>query len=196
MSVITLTDERIITYFNANPALNAEKIMNMVIDMLENINNDFTQNLSAKMIANMANQIKLLDGKLDQVSTHTQNITNIISILQSQKESLLGDIRMVMKNNTSDYTKEISSIVKENNTLFITTMKDKLLTITNPDLREKIQSDISKSLESVKRDVDKLLQQKINDINIKIYMENMNLFVQIKSHIQSLFPICFYSEYR
>ena len=51
----------------------------MVIDMLENINNDFTQNLSAKMIANMANQIKLLDGKLDQVSTHTQNITNIIS---------------------------------------------------------------------------------------------------------------------
>ncbi len=187
MSVITLADERIITYFNANPALNAEKIMNMVIDMLENINNDFTQNLSAKMIANMANQIKLLDGKLDQVSTHTQNITNIISILQSQKESLLGDIRMVMKNNTSDYTKEISSIVKENNTLFITTMKDKLLTITNPDLREKIQSDISKSLESVKRDVDKLLQQKINDASIYekvLHGKYESICTELKSHIQ------------
>ena len=52
---------------------------------------------------------------------------------------------MVMKNNSNDYTKDMAGIVKENNTLFISTMKDKLLTITNPDLREKIQNDMTKN---------------------------------------------------
>ena len=92
---------------------------------------------------------------MDQVNAHTQNINTIISILQNQKESMVNDIRMVMQNNSNDYTKDMVGIVKENNELFITTMKDKLLTITNPDLREKIQNDMTKCLETIKIDTNK-----------------------------------------
>ena len=135
----------------------------MVIDLLENINSDIKEDLSAKMISNIANQLKCLEGKVDQVNTHTQHINTIISILQNQKETMVNDIRMVMQNNSNDYTKDMAGIVKENNELFISTMKDKLLTITNPDLREKIQNDMAKCLETIKTDTNKLLQQNEKD---------------------------------
>ena len=92
MSIITLTDERIVTYFDNNPSLSPEKVMNMVIDMLENINNDFTESLSAKMISNIANQVKMLDSKLENVNSQTQNITSVMTLLQNQKESMIADI--------------------------------------------------------------------------------------------------------
>lgn len=187
MDSIIIKDERIVTYFNANPALNVEKILNSVIDMLEKTNNELSEDLSAKMISNIANQIKVMDGKLENVTNHTQNITNIISILQKQKDTILEDIRMIIKNNKHDNTKEITTVLKENNQLVITNMKDKLLTITNPDLREKIQSDLSKSLENVKRDIDKLLQQNIHDENIyEKLLENkyQSICTELKSHIQ------------
>ena len=58
--------------------------------------------LNAKMISNIANQLKCLEGKVDQVNTHTQHINTIISILQNQKETMVNDIRMVMQNNSKD----------------------------------------------------------------------------------------------
>ena len=85
MSSITLNDERIVTYFANNPTLDPEKVMNMVIDMLENIKNDYTENLSATMISNIANQVKLLDSKIEKVDIQTQNITSVINMLQNQK---------------------------------------------------------------------------------------------------------------
>jgi len=109
MSIITLTDERIVTYFDNNPSLSPEKVMNMVIDMLENINNDFTESLSAKMISNIANQVKMLDSKLENVNSQTQNITSVMTLLQNQKESMIADIRMVLKNNNNDYTKDVNN---------------------------------------------------------------------------------------
>lgn len=187
MSVITLTDERIITYFKENPSLSPEKLLNMVIDMLENINSDIKEDLSAKMISNIANQLKLLEGKVDQVNAHTQNINAIISILQNQKESMVNDIRMVMQNNSNDYTKDMVGIVKENNALFISTMKDKLLTITNPDLREKIQNDMTKCLETIKTDTSKLLQQNEKDGSVyeKLLIAKYDsMCKELKSHIQ------------
>ena len=163
MSIITLTDERIVTYFDNNPSLSPEKVMNMVIDMLENINNDFTESLSAKMISNIANQVKMLDSKLENVNSQTQNITSVMTLLQNQKESMITDIRMVLKNNNNDYTKDVNAIIKENNGLFISNMQDKLTTITNPDLREKIQSDMNKCIETIKNDTTKLLNNNEKD---------------------------------
>ena len=79
MSIITISDERIVTYFDNNPSLNIEKVMNMVIDMLENINNDFTESLSAKMISNIANQVKMLDSKINNAGPVMNMMVAIIN---------------------------------------------------------------------------------------------------------------------
>tara|TARA_B100001094_G_scaffold48008_1_gene43345 strand:+ start:102 stop:1451 length:1350 start_codon:yes stop_codon:yes gene_type:complete len=187
MSSITLSDERIVTYFANNPTLDPEKVMNIVIDMLENIKNDYTENLSAKMISNIANQVKLLDSKIEKVDTQTQNITSVINLLQNQKESILTDMRMVLNNNTNDYTKGITSIIKDNNGLFISNMQDKLTNITNPDLREKIQSDMNKCLETIKNDMNKLVNDNEKDASIyeNIFITKYDsMCKELKTHIQ------------
>lgn len=187
MSSITITDERIVTYFADNPTLEPEKIMNMVIDMLENINNDYTENLSAKMISNIANQVKMLDSKIENVNKHTQNITSVITLLQNQKESIISDIRMLLNNNNNDYTKDVTSIIKENNGLFISNMQDKLTNITNPDLREKIESDMKKCIETIKNDTNKLVMQNEKDSSVyeKLLVSKYDsMCKELKTHIQ------------
>ena len=187
MSIITLTDERIVTYFDNNPSLSPEKVMNMVIDMLENINNDFTESLSAKMISNIANQVKILDSKIENVNSQTQNITSVMTLLQNQKESMIADIRMVLQNNNNDYTKDVTTIIKENNGLFISNMQDKLTTITNPDLREKIQSDVSKCIETIKNDTTELLNNNEKDGSVYetlLISKYDSMCKELKTHIQ------------
>ena len=187
MNVITLEDEKIVTYFNNNPLLCPEKVMNMIIDMLENVNNNYTETLSSKMISNIANQVKLLDNKLDKVYNNTEQISNIISLVQSQRDNIISDVRMILKNNNTDYSKEINSLIKDNNGLFISNMQDKLLTITNPDLREKIEIDINKSIKNIKKDINELikLNEKDSSVYEKLFSSNYDFMCkEIKNHIQ------------
>ena len=155
--------------------------------MLENINNDYTENLSAKMISNIANQVKMLDSKIENVNKHTQNITSVITLLQNQKESIISDIRMVLNNNNNDYTKDVTSIIKENNGLFISNMQDKLTNITNPDLREKIESDMKQCIETIKNDTNKLVMQNEKDSSVyeKLLVSKYDsMCKELKTHIQ------------
>ena len=192
MNNIIISDQRIIAYFKQHPNLNAVKLINMFIDLLENINTDLKANLSTQMIANLSEQIKVLDNKVGTINNQNQAINNMLTILQNQKDSIVSDFSLLLKNSEHDNTKTISSIIKDNQDSFISKTKDNLLTITNPDLREKINMDFNKFFTELKKEkLDLNTCEKMMNDKIRFLIKHVNdKFIKIDSYVEKQTTEC------
>ena len=119
---ITINDDKVCAYFEKNTHLNPNLILSMIIDLMETFHTDNNNTMSNQLLSEMMNQLRFMDNKIEKINNHND----------TELKLLVSDIKTITENKSKDSVDEI-----------VTKIKDTILTVSNPDIREKIKTDVT-----------------------------------------------------
>jgi len=176
METITLTNPKIIKYFKQHKDIEPDVAVLFFVELLEK----FGENLADKMSSSINSQIlsNILELKMNNQSLHENinkintDITNTLYIKMLEiKKEYMEDVKTVVSTNSND---KIMPFLEKNNSQLIdkTTL---LLTDMIPKTNHTFYSALGEHIKTFQKSLDKSLQLKEKDIDLKEYF---NIFEQ------------------
>jgi len=165
-NVISLSNKRIVDYYNANPNINIESMNLILLDFMEQLGNDMTKILSNTVFGEILKNVT--DIKQQVISLND----NFSIKLQEHNKSFLETTKLVIGVASSENTDKITQLLNRNTDSFI----------------ERLNSTIPKSQEETNKKLQDSLsefQRTIND-DIKVFLSTNNSESSLKDFISSL----------
>ena len=165
-NVISLSNKRIVDYYNANPNINIESMNLILLDFMEQLGNDMTKILSNTVFGEILKNVT--DIKQQVISLND----NFSLKLQEHNKSFLETTKLVIGMASNENTDKITQLLNRNTDSFI----------------ERLNSSIPKSQEETNKKLQDSLsvfQRTIND-DIKSFLSTNNSVSSLKDFISSL----------
>jgi hypothetical protein len=165
-NVISLSNKRIVDYYNANPNINIESMNLILLDFMEQLGNDMTKILSNTVFGEILKNVT--DIKQQVISLND----NFSLKLQEHNKSFLETTKLVIGMASNENTDKITQLLNRNTDSFI----------------ERLNSSIPKSQEETNKKLQESLsvfQRTIND-DIKGFLSTNNSVSSLKDFISSL----------
>jgi hypothetical protein len=165
-NIISLSNKRIVDYYNANPNINIESMNLILLDFMEQLGNDMTKILSNTVFGEILKNVT--DIKQQVISLND----NFSIKLQEHNKSFLETTKLVIGVASSENTDKITQLLNRNTDSFI----------------ERLNSTIPKSQEETNKKLQDSLsvfQRTIND-DIKGFLSTNNSESSLKDFISSL----------
>lgn len=165
-NVISLSNKRIVDYYNANTNINIESMNLILLDFMEQLGNDMTKILSNTVFGEILKNVT--DIKQQVISLND----NFSIKLQEHNKSFLETTKLVIGVASSENTDKITQLLNRNTDSFI----------------ERLNSTIPKSQEETNKKLQDSLsvfQRTIND-DIKVFLSTNNSESSLKDFISSL----------
>jgi hypothetical protein len=169
---ITITDETIVSFYNANPNLDIISMNHIFIEILNNLSTNLSSNI------NTAINSKILSMVTD-IQTNLYSIkSDIIIKLHESKKEYIEDIKTILSNNSLTNNEKLNSLIEKNNDTLLT----KTTLIVNdviPKSQDKnyiqIENCIKSFCSNITNDTAKLLEiSNKDDIQIKNIVDNID----------------------
>jgi hypothetical protein len=168
----TIKNERIITFYEANPHLSFEKVNLMMVDLLEKtMQSNMTPSIVTDMnntILSLQHQMTEMNQTMSRIGTDTQTCINLK--LVELKDSYIEQMKMLLSNNTSE---TIAPILRDNTSLFI----DKtqlLLADLLPRNQESMKQDLRDTMSHLELSLNK---ESFNPLAISEYIHALDVKV-------------------
>lgn len=165
-NVISLSNKRIVDYYNANPNINIESMNLILLDFMEQLGNDMTKILSNTVFGEILKNVT--DIKQQVISLND----NFSLKLQEHNKSFLETTKLVIGMASNENTDKITQLLNRNTDSFI----------------ERLNSSIPKSQEETNKKLQdslSIFQRTIND-DIKSFLSTNNSVSSLKDFISSL----------
>lgn len=165
-NVISLSNKRIVDYYNANPNINIESMNLILLDFMEQLGNDMTKILSNTVFGEILKNVT--DIKQQVISLND----NFSLKLQEHNKSFLETTKLVIGMASNENTDKITQLLNRNTDSFI----------------ERLNSSIPKSQEETNKKLQdslSIFQRTIND-DIKAFLSTNNSVTSLKDFISSL----------
>ena len=165
-NVISLSNKRIVDYYNANPNINIESMNLILLDFMEQLGNDMTKILSNTVFGEILKNVT--DIKQQVISLND----NFSLKLQEHNKSFLETTKLVIGMASNENTDKITQLLNRNTDSFI----------------ERLNSSIPKSQEETNKKLQdslSIFQRTIND-DIKAFLSTNNSVSSLKDFISSL----------
>ena len=165
-STITLSNKRIVDYYNANPNINVESMNLILLDFMEQLGNDMTKILSNTVFGEILKNVT-------DIKQQVLSLNDNFSIkLQEHNKSFLETTKLVIGMASSENTDKITQLLNRNTDSFI-----ERLNSTIPKSQEENNKKLQDSLST--------FQRTIND-DIKAFLSTNNSVSSLKDFIASL----------
>jgi hypothetical protein len=157
---LAVTNKKIYAFYNNNPNVDFESVNLFLIDLMEsifnNMTNDLNSNINSQLLSFMKdNQMKIenMSDSLTTVKQHVTNLTNDITnnmVLQmnNMKKEYINDLSQIISTNSLSSNEKISSLMDKSNSILV----DKTMLILNdiiPKNQDTLQKQIKENLKEL-----------------------------------------------
>lgn len=157
---LAVTNKKIYEFYNNNPNVDFESVNLFLIDFMEsifnNMTNDLNSNINSQLLSFMKdNQMKIenMTNSLTSVKQHITNLTNDITnnmVLQmnNMKKEYINDLSQIINTNSLSSNEKISSLIDKSNSILV----DKTMLILNdiiPKNQDTLQKQIKENLKEL-----------------------------------------------
>lgn len=157
---LAVTNKKIYEFYNNNPNVDFESVNLFLIDFMEsifnNMTNDLNSNINSQLLSFMKdNQMKIenMTNSLTTVKQHITNLTNDITnnmVLQmnNMKKEYINDLSQIINTNSLSSNEKISSLIDKSNSILV----DKTMLILNdiiPKNQDTLQKQIKENLKEL-----------------------------------------------
>ena len=157
---LAVTNKKIFEFYNNNPNVDFESVNLFLIDFMEsifnNMTNDLNSNINSQLLSFMKdNQMKIenMTNSLTTVKQHITNLTNDITnnmVLQmnNMKKEYINDLSQIINTNSLSSNEKISSLIDKSNSILV----DKTMLILNdiiPKNQDTLQKQIKENLKEL-----------------------------------------------
>jgi len=185
---IIITDESILSFYQANPNIDIVSMNLIFIDILKNLSSNLSSTLNSTINSKILSIVSDIDKNLS--SFRTDMIRNFNERLHETKKEYIEDVKMHLANNMLSNNEKISSIVDRNADAILAKTTSILNDIV-PKSQDKnymqVEQCIKQFCSSIEQDTKKLLEMKHQDENgAKVIIENIESnFSMMASSIQT-----------
>jgi len=184
---IVLNNKRIWDFYNENKNIDIETANIMLIDFMENIfnemSNDINTNINSQLLSYMKESKMQIDILKQNLNTVNESITKINSemtnnmVLQfmNLKKEYIDDVRQVIHNNTLTTNEKLTSLMDKNNTHLIdktTLILNEIIPKNQENLSSQIHLNIKQMHSLIMEDTNKLAKNMSNDKSLHEFIGN------------------------
>jgi len=184
---IVLNNKRIWDFYNENKNIDIETANIMLIDFMENIfnemSNDINTNINSQLLSYMKESKMQIDILKQNLNTVNESLTKINSemtnnmVLQfmNLKKEYIDDVRQVIHNNTLTTNEKLTSLMDKNNTHLIdktTLILNDIIPKNQENLSSQIQLNIKQMHSLIMEDTNKLAKNMSNDKSLNEFIGN------------------------
>lgn len=196
---IVLTNSRIVQFYKKYPNLNPEALNLLLIDLLEKLNNDLSNDINSTVQNEILSSVSLISQKFDSLndSISSNNNSIIVKFHEINKE-FLDNIKHLLGNTISSNTDKVEGLLDKNTNLFYSKI-DKLIPENNKSLSlnlrqelESVQKSILCDIKNNSQSTEKIdsfissIDSKISNIQQPIFTFMTSNHEQIQNHFSSL----------
>ena len=153
---IAVTNKRICEFYNNNPNVDFENVNLLLIDFMEsifnNMTNDLNSNINYQLLSFMKDNQKKIENISNSLNTVNQSVTNLTNnmVLQmnNMKKEYIVDFSQIINTNSLSSNEKISSLIDKSNSILV----DKTTLILNdiiPKNQGTLQIQIKESLKEL-----------------------------------------------
>jgi len=153
---IAVTNKRICEFYNNNPNVDFENVNLLLIDFMEsifnNMTNDLNSNINYQLLSFMKDNQKKIENISNSLNTVNQSVTNLTNnmVLQmnNMKKEYIDDFSQIINTNSLSSNEKISSLIDKSNSILV----DKTTLILNdiiPKNQGTLQIQIKESLKEL-----------------------------------------------
>ena len=153
---IAVTNKRISEFYNNNPNVDFENVNLLLIDFMEsifnNMTNDLNSNINYQLLSFMKDNQKKIENISNSLNTVNQSVTNLTNnmVLQmnNMKKEYIDDFSQIINTNSLSSNEKISSLIDKSNSILV----DKTTLILNdiiPKNQGTLQIQIKESLKEL-----------------------------------------------
>jgi len=184
---IVIKNKRIWEFYNENKNIDVETANIMLIDFMENIfnelSNDINTNINAQLLSYMKESKMQIDTLKHNLNTVNESLTKINSemtnnmVLQfvNLKKEYIEDVRQVINNSTLTTNEKLTSLMDKNNTHLIdktTLILNDIIPKNQETLSSQIQSNIKHLHTLITEDTNRLAKNMSNDKSLTDFISN------------------------
>lgn len=169
---ITITDETIIAFYNANPNLDIVSMNHIFIEILNNLSTNLSSNINSTINSKILSMVTDIHSNISSIKS------DIIIKLHESKKEYIEDIKTILSNNSLTNNEKLSSLIEKNTDTLLT----KTTLIVNdvvPKSQDKnyiqIENCIKSFCSNITKDTAKLLEISNKDnTQIKNVVDNID----------------------
>ena len=205
---IKITNSRIVNFYNANPSQDIERNNIFLIEFIEKIKQDLENGINTSetlqyldnfkhLVDNnfktletkvseidVSSEIKALESKMQLLNKETEQISEIISILNSQKTNFTKELESMIKNTENTNKVTISEILDKKHENIINNLSAELNRTNsenNNTLSSNIKSQLHEKFTEIKKETDKILNADNSNNNkvVEDYFNKINSALEI-----------------
>jgi len=205
---IKITNSRIINFYKANPSQDIERNNIFLIEFIERVKQDLENGINTSetlqyldnfkhLVDNnfktletkvseidVSSEIKALESKIQVLNKETEQISEIKSILTSQKTNFTKELESMIKNSENTNKVTISDILDKKHENIINNLSAELNRTNsenNNTLSSNIKSQLHEKFTEIKKETDKILNADNSNNNkvIEDYFNKINNALQI-----------------
>ena len=169
---ITITDETIVSFYNANTNLDIVSMNHIFIEILKNLSTNLTSTINSTINSKILSVVTDIHSNLSSIKS------DIIIKLHESKKEYIDDIKTIISNNSLTNNEKLNALIEKNNETLLT----KTTLIVNdviPKSQDKnylqIENCIKTFFSTITQDTTKLLElSNKDDLQIKNVIDNID----------------------
>ena len=181
---LKITNSRVLNFYKANPGQNIDKNNLFLVEMIENIKENFENGINTnetlqyldnfKTIVdnnfkdlenkvndnNLSNEIKALDSKIQLLNKDTEQLSEIKNMVSSQKYNLTKEIEAMMKNSENSSIINIGEIIDKKHAAIVNEISTELSKgsrDSNNALSATLNNQLQERFNDIKKETDKII---------------------------------------
>jgi hypothetical protein len=175
MTEITLSNERIIKFYNTYPNINIETVNIFLCDMMEKLMEKMDTSLNTNLATQIIDNMKLLHNEVNDIKENINKTNNDVIMqfslkLSELKKENIEDMKMILTNNTADKVAPLiqnftSSLIDKTNILI-----NDLLPRNQEVLLREVNSIIRNMQNSITEETKKLTTNNIDKNSLELFI--------------------------
>ena len=200
-------NKRIWSYYNENKSVNFESANLLLIDFMENIfnnmSNDLSTNINSQLLSYMNENKTQIDNIKSNINLINENVTklntditnNMMLQLMTIKKDYIEDVRQIITNNTLTTNEKIGSLIDKNNSHLIdktTLIINESIPKSQEQMNNKLQENFKQLHTLITEDTNKLAksinnEDSLNDFINKFEIKYQSMMQTIQQPLYSFF---------
>jgi len=170
---IAVTNKNIYEFYQNNPNVDFENVNLLLIDFMESIFNNMTNDLNSNInsqllsfmkdnqtrIENISNSLNLVN---QNVTTLTNDITNnMVLQMNNMKKDYIDDLSQIINTNSLSSNEKISSLIDKSNSILVdktTLILNDIIPKNQDNLQRQIKDNLKELHDSISKDTNKLTE--------------------------------------
>ena len=193
--VITLTNQRIISFFKKHDSLDIEQTFLSFIDIMEKLYDSVNNNINNSVVENFLTNIRQINNKINSIDSNISSIKDdtLLSFSKQMSEFKRDYIENLKLNLTSNVSDKIEPLVKEQMTIFLertTNILNETLPKNNKDLQMFFNETISTLNNEINGDTKRLLENSIDQTSLNNFISAIdvkmnNVLITTQNHVNA-----------